>query len=275
MNKVVSKDRTEIAYDQTGNGPALILVDGALMYRSFGSMSELASLLAPHFTVITYDRRGRGESGYSTPYSLQNEIDDLDALIHEAGGRAFLFGISSGACLAMEAAIKLGNKVEKLAMYEPPYYSAEEARKAWIDYRKQLDKAIAAGRKGEAVVLFMNLVGTPADQIEEMRKAPMWPMFEAVAPTLANDAAAIGEDRSVPVKQATKVKSPTLVINGSTMPFMYDTARALANAIPNAKQLTLEGQSHNVDLKVLAPVLVEFFAQEKEPVHRHEHSEKR
>jgi pimeloyl-ACP methyl ester carboxylesterase len=275
MSKVTSKDGTQIAYEKTGKGPVVILVDGALMYRGFGSMPELANLLAPNFTVITYDRRGRGESGYSSSYSLQNEIDDLEALIQEAGGSASLYGISSGACLAMEAAIKLGNKVQKLAMYEPPYNSADNARQPWLDYRKQLNELLAAGRRGEAVVLFMNLVGTPADQIEGMRKAPMWPMFEAVAPTLAYDATAMGENRSVPVDRAAQVKSLTLVANGSILPFMYDTARALAQAIPHASQLTLEGQSHNVDLKVLAPVLVEFFTQEKQREHGAEFTEKR
>ena len=276
MNKVISKDGTEIAYDKTGKGPALILVDGALMYRAFGSMPELANLLAPHFTVITYDRRGRGASSNIQPYNLQNEIDDLDALIREAGGSAFLYGISSGACLALEAAIQLGTKVKKLAMYEPPYNTENSSRQAWMDYRKQLDEALAAGRKGDAVVLFMNLVGTPADQIEGMQNAPMWPMFEAVAPTLAYDAAAMGEDRSVPVKRAANVIAPTLVANGTVLPFMRDTAKNLEKAIPHARQLTLEGQSHNVDLKVLAPVLVDFFLQDGQSEKRVlEHSEER
>ena len=276
MNKVISKDGTEIAFDKTGNGPALILVDGALMYRAFGSMPELAKLLAPNFTVITFDRRGRGESSNIQPYNLQNEIADLEALIQEAGGSAFLFGISSGACLALEASIQLGTKVKKLAMYEPPYNTENGSRQAWMDYRKQLEEALAAGRKGDAVVLFMNLVGTPADQIEGMRNAPMWPMFEAVAPTLAYDAAAMGEDRSAPVKRAANVKSPTLVANGTVIPFMLDTAKVLAMAIPHARQLTLEGQSHNVDLKVLAPVLVDFFLQDGQSEKRVlEHSEER
>jgi pimeloyl-ACP methyl ester carboxylesterase len=259
MNTVTSKDGTKIAYTKQGTGPAVILVDGALCYRSFGPMSHLAELLSPHFTVYTYDRRGRGESGNGKPFAVEREVEDIDALIQEAGGSAFMYGISSGACLALETALKLGNKVKKLAMYEPPYNAEDAARQEWKEYRKNLAEAIAADRGGDAVVLFMRLVGTPADQAEGMRQAPVWPMFEAVAPTLAYDAAAMGEDRSVPVKRAANVAVPALVMNGTVIPFMLNTANALAKAIPNAQHRTLEGQPHDVNLDVLAPVLVEFF----------------
>ena len=259
MKKAISKDGTEVAYDKRGQGPAVILVDGALCYRSFGPMAQLAELLAPHFTVYTYDRRGRGDSGDTQPYSLAREVEDIEALIKEAGGAAFVFGTSSGGCLALEAAITLGNKTKKLAMYEAPYNSEKAAQQAWKEYRQQLSELLAAGRRGDAVVLFMKFVGTPADQIDGMRYAPVWPMFEAVAPTLAYDAAAIGEDRSVPAKRAANVTAPTLVLNGTVIPFMLDTAQTLAKAIPGAQHRTLEGQPHDVNLEVLAPVLVEFF----------------
>lgn len=259
MKKVTSKDGTKIAYDQRGEGPALILVDGALCYRSFGPMPGLVELLAPNFTVYNYDRRGRGDSGDTQPYSLAREIEDLEALINEAGGSAFVFGTSSGGALALEAAIQLGNKIKKLAMYEPPYNSEKTVRQAWKEYRHDLAELIAENRRGDAAALFMSSVGTPADQIEGMRHAPIWPMFEAVAPTLAYDAAALGEDRSAPLQRAGQVMVPVLVMNGTTIPFMRETAQALANAIPNAEHRTLEGQSHDVNLEVLAPVLVEFF----------------
>ena len=263
MKKITSKDGTQIAYDKQGHGPALILVDGALCYRSFGPMTHLAELLAPHFTVYNYDRRGRGESSNSKPYAVEREVEDIDALIQEAGGSAFLYGISSGACLAMEAALKLGPKVAKLAMYEPPYNSDPAARQQWLEYRKQLELSLAAGRRGDAVVLFMQLVSTPAEAIDGMRQASMWPMFEAVAPTLAYDAAAMGSDRSAPLQRAAGVKVPALVMDGGAnlafMPFMHETATGLAKAIPHAQQRTLEGQTHDVNLEVLAPVLVEFF----------------
>ncbi len=263
MKTVTSKDGTTIAYDQTGNGTPVILVDGALCYRSFGPMPELAKLLAPHFTVFTYDRRGRGESSNSKPFTIEREVEDIEALIEEAGGAAYLFGTSSGGALAMEAAIRLGNKIKKLAIYEAPYNSDNAARQEFKDYRKNLAEALASGRRGDAVVLFMQLVGNPAEQIEGMRQAPVWPMFEAVAPTLAYDAAELGDDRSVPVKRAARVTMPTLVMDGGAsmtlMPFMHNTAKTLAEAIPQAELRTLEGQRHDVAMDVLAPVLTEFF----------------
>ena len=259
MKKVTSNDGTEIVYDKRGEGPAVILVDGALCHRSFGPMPQLSELLSPNFTVYNYDRRGRGESGDTQPYALEREIEDLEALIDEAGGEAFVFGTSSGAALALEAAIQLGSKIKKLAMYEPPYNASEEARMAWTKYRQDLATLLEAGRRGDAAALFMQSVGTPAEQVEGMRHAPIWPMFEAVAPTLAYDAAALGKERSVPSKRAAQVTSPTLVMNGTVIPFMAGTAKEIAQAVPQAEHRTLEGQPHDVNLEVLAPVLNEFF----------------
>jgi len=263
MNKVISKDGTEIAYESKGSGPAVILVDPALCFRSFGPMTHLADLLSPRFTVYTYDRRGRGGSSNSKPYAVEREVEDIEALIQKAGGSAFVYGISSGACLALEAAIKLGNKIRKLALYEPPYNSGKTSVQEWKEYRKQLKELLKANRRGDAVQLFMQFVGTPVEQINGMRQAPMWSTLEAVAPTLAYDAAAMGEDRAAPVKRATNVTVPALVMDGGAnlgfMPFMHDSATALAKAMPHAQQRTLEGQTHDVNLEVLAPVLVEFF----------------
>ncbi len=259
MNTVTSKDGTKIAYTKQGSGPAVILVDGALCYRSFGPMPQLAELLASNFTVYTYDRRGRGDSGDTQPYALAREVEDIEALITEAGGSALVFGTSSGACLALEAVLVTGYKIRKLAMYEPPYNSDQAIRQDWRDYRQKLAKLLAANRRGDAAALFMKFVGAPADQIDGMRHAPVWPMFEAIAPTLAYDAAAMGEDRSVPAKRAAHVSAPALVMNGTVIPFMLDTAQALTKAIPQAQHRTLEGQPHDVNLEVLAPVLIEFF----------------
>jgi pimeloyl-ACP methyl ester carboxylesterase len=263
MKTVTSKDGTTIAFDRSGNGPALILVGGALEQRALDTeTAKLAALplLAQHFTVFHYDRRGRGDSTDTLPYAVDREIEDIEALISEAGGPAFVFGISSGAALALEAAIKLGNKIKKLAMYEAPYNSDEAARQAWIDYRRNLDEVLAADRPGDAVGLFMMLVGMPAEHVPGMRQHPMWPMFEAVEPTLAYDAAAMGADASVPTERAAGVAVPALVMDGgASFPFMHDTAVALANAMPHAQHRTLEGQTHEVAVEVLAPVLVEFF----------------
>jgi pimeloyl-ACP methyl ester carboxylesterase len=261
MKTVTSKDGTTIAFDQSGTGSALILVSGAFMHRAMDmGTAQLAALLAPHFTVFHYDRRGRGESTDTQPYAVDREIEDIEALINEAGGTAFLYGGSSGAALAMEAAIKLGSKVKKLAMYEAPYKSDDEARQAWKVYRKELEELLAAGRLGDAVALFLMLVGMPADQIAAMRPEPWWFTFEAVAPTLAYDAAVLGEDRAVPSAHAARVTIPTLTMDGSASePFMHDTAVALAKAIPNAQQRTLADQPHEPAPEVLAPVLKEFF----------------
>ena len=261
MNTLISRDGTTIAYDQRGDGPALILVDGALTVHSSGSRSELTTLLAPRFTVWGFDRRGRGESGDTLPYAVDREIDDIEALIDRAGGPAFLYGHSSGGPLAMRAAIRLGRKVSKIALYEPPYNNAPGAQEAWSQYLRQLKQALAEGRRGDAVALFMRFAGTPAEQIERLRRAPSWAAMEAVAPTLAYDHAAIlGEPWSVPAELAARVPVPALVMAGDAgLPFMADTARVLSQAIPQGQLRMLAGQTHEVTPAVLAPVLTEFF----------------
>jgi len=257
-----SKDGTRIAYDDSGQGPAVILVIGALATRA--DDSELAQLLASHFTVYSYDRRGRGDSSDTQPYAVDREIEDIEALIDEAGGSAYVYGISSGACLALEAATTLGDKVKKLAIYEAPYNEGEGVAEEWKELRSKLDEFISVGRRGDAVALFMRFVGSPDEMVAEMKASPMWPGMEAIAPTLAYDTAVVGEDRSVPVELAAKLKAVTLVMDGDAsleaMPFVRPTAEKLARAIPNAQRRTIEGQGHDVSSEVLAPVLVEFFS---------------
>jgi pimeloyl-ACP methyl ester carboxylesterase len=262
MEKVFSKDGTTIGFDRSGTGPAVILVAGALQYRAFDQgMKQLADLLSEHFTVINYDRRGRGASTDTLPYSLEREIEDIEALIDAVGGSASLYGISSGGALAMQAALQLRSKVKKLAIYEVPYNSDPTAMQAWNQYVNELRELLAANRKGDAVALFMRYVGAPVEQVEGMRQQPIWALFESIAPTLAYDhIGALGEDAAVPVERAARVLVPTLLISGgASFPFMRETANTLANAIPNAQQHTLEGQSHEVSAQALAPVLIEFF----------------
>jgi pimeloyl-ACP methyl ester carboxylesterase len=260
MPTVTSKDGTSIAFERNGQGPALILIDGAICYRGFGPMPALSALLSENFTVYTYDRRGRGESSDTQPYAVEREVEDLEALINEAGGSAFVYGISSGAALALEAALRLGSKIRKLAIYEPPYNSDASAQQAAKAYATEIRELIAAGRRGDAVARFMGYVGMPAEAVDGMRQAPMWPMFEAVAPTLANDAACLGDGFPVPTARVVGVTVPTLVMNGGAgLPFMGVTARALAKAIPNAQHRILEGQTHDLAADAVAPVLVEFF----------------
>jgi pimeloyl-ACP methyl ester carboxylesterase len=260
MNTLSSPDGTTIAYDQRGGGPALIVVDGALTVHSSGSGAELAQLLAPRFTVYGFDRRGRGESGDTLPYAVDREIDDIEALIDRAGGAAFLYGHSSGGPLAMRAAIRLGGKVSKIALYEPPYNNDPGAQASWSQNLRQLEEALAEGRRGDAVALFMRFIGMPAEQVAGMRGAPFWPVLEAVAPTLAYDHAAIlGEPWSVPTELAARVSVPTLVMAGTAgLPFMPDAARVLSQSIPQGQLRMLEGQAHEVNPAVLAPVLTEF-----------------
>ena len=229
--------------------------------RASGSKPELAALLAERFAVYTYDRRGRGDSGDTLPYAVEREIEDLDGLIERAGGSAFVYGHSSGACLALDAAVGLGDRVAKLALYEAPYNDAPEARTAWGGYIAELTAALASDRRGDAVAAFMAYLGMPAAQLEAMRQAPYWAGLEAVAPTLAYDHTAImGADGSIPLARAARVDVPTLVMSGGNgAPFMIETARTLSRTIPGATLRTLEGQTHDVQPAALAPVLVEFF----------------
>jgi pimeloyl-ACP methyl ester carboxylesterase len=259
MNTVTSTDGTKIAYDAQGEGPAVILVDGALSTRQ--GKRELAKLLAPRFTVYGYDRRGREDSGDTRPYAVAREIEDLETLIDEAGGSACLYGHSSGGCLALEAAAQLGGKVRKLAMYEAPYNDDPAVRKPWATYIARLTEALADGRRGDAVALFMSYVGTPDEQIAGMRQAPFWASLEAIAPTLAYDHTGIlGPDLAVPAARAERILTPTLVIaGGAGPPFMRTTAETLSRAMPKAEFRTLDGQTHDVDPAALAPVLAEFF----------------
>jgi pimeloyl-ACP methyl ester carboxylesterase len=259
METIISKDGTRIACDRTGEGPAVVLVGPAMTDRQ--RMTSVATLLAARYMVFNYDRRGRGDSGNTLPYSVEREIEDIEAVIGKAGGSAFVFGHSSGACLAMEAAARLGDKVRKLAMYEAPYNDAPEARRAWGQYIKELATLLAADRRGDAITLFMRYVGMPEEQIAGMRHSPMWPNMEAIAPTLLYDHPGImGDDASIPVERARRVRAPTLVMNGGAgAPFMYDTALTLSRTIPNAQLRTLEGQTHGASPEVLVPVLAEFF----------------
>lgn len=256
MRTILSKDGTTIAFDQSGQGPALILVGAMIEQRALDTeTAQLAvqPLLTQHFTVFHYDRRGRGASSDTHPYAVEREIEDIEALIDEAGGKAFLFGMSSGAALAFEAALALGGKVKKLAMYETPYNDDGAARQAWKDFRENLDDALAASRRGDAVALFMTLLGVLADHIPEMRQYPMWPMWEEVAPTMAYDAAALGEEAAVPLERAARMAVPALILDGgASYPFMHTTAVALAKAIPHAEHRTLEGQTHEVSVEILA-----------------------
>jgi pimeloyl-ACP methyl ester carboxylesterase len=257
MNNVTSSDGTAIAFDRFGDGPPVILVCGGSTDRK--ANARLAELLSARFTVFNYDRRGRGDSGDTAPYAVEHEVEDIDAVIGAAGGSVFLYGTSSGAALALEAAAS-GLDIRKLALWEPPYILEGRPRPP-EDTARTFTELVAAGRRGDAVEFFMSqVVGLPPEFVAEARRAPWWQSQEALAHTLAYDATVMG-DYSLPTGRAAIVAVPTLVIvGGASFPFMSETAQALADIIPDARRRTLEGQDHNVAPEILAPVLEEFFA---------------
>ena len=258
IQTITSKDGTKIAYDKIGTGPVVILVLGAL--NSGKSGSKLAKLLASRFTVVSYDRRGRGNSTDTKPYAPQREIEDITALIDEVGGSVYLYGHSSGAAIVLEAAIKLGKQIKKLAIYEAPYGLDDDSHKFAKVYNRQLKELLASGRNGDAVALFVRNVGVSEKQIQAMKLMPMWRGLEALAPTLAYDSDLLGEGHSVPTALLARINTPTLVMHGGAgAPSLRDTAKAISEAVPHAQLLTLAGQTHGVSPKVIAPVLTEFF----------------
>ena len=259
MKLVRSRDGTSIAYDQLGAGPPVILVDGAFCSRSFGPMPKLAPHLARDFTVLMYDRRGRGDSGDTAPYAVEREVEDLDALIRQAGGSACLFAMSSGAVLALHAAAN-GLSIRKFALYEPPFMVGTPAHLPPADHQAQLVRLIAEGRRGEAVKYYMkDIIGMPGLLVAVFRFLPMWSKLKAVAPSLPYDSAIMG-DFSLPAKRAASLALPALVICGDkSMPVLREAAQRLSEVIPGAQLRRLPGQTHNVAAAALAPVLKEFF----------------
>jgi pimeloyl-ACP methyl ester carboxylesterase len=255
MPVLTSADGTAIAYEYGGRGPALVLVDGALCHRS---ARPLAALLERDFTVYAYDRRGRGESGDTPPGAVDREVEDLRALVAAAGGRAGVYGKSSGAALALRAAAAEPG-VTRLALYEPPFIAEAGLAEQAAAYSVRLRELLAAGRRGDAVALFMAHAGVPEPAVAGMRAQPHWSAFEAIAPTLALDDAALG-DGFVPRDLARRVEVPVLVATGDASPqVLRQAARATAEAMPGAAFRTLEGQTHDVAAEALAPVLAEFF----------------
>ncbi len=262
MKKVHSKDGTPIAFDQTGDGPPLILVVGATATRAM--VAPMAEDLAVHFTLYNYDRRGRGDSGDRAPYAVAREIEDIEALIDEAGGSAFVFGHSSGAVLALRAAGQLGNKIKKLALYEPPFIIDDSRPPLPTDYVPQLRAYIAAGHPADALKYFMKVaVNLPDEYLVGMETWPTWASSVAVAHTIAYDGEIMGDTmRGDPaaLNPFAALSTPTLVMDGSESPaYQHNAVQTLARVMPNAQQRTFEGQDHGIASAILAPVLVEFF----------------
>ena len=262
MNTVTSRDGTTIAFETTGEGPPLVIVGGALSNRS--AAATQAGFLASNLTVITYDRRGRGDSGDTLPYAVEREVEDIEALVEEVGGTAFVLGHSSGAVLALEAAAATTPGLTKLVLYEPPFIVDDSRPPLPDDYVSHLKELAATDRRGEAVEYFMTTgVGVPAEAIPSMRESPFWPSLEAVAHTLWYDGVIMGENmvgKPLSADRWFSVTIPTLVIDGGVSPpSMRNAVQQLVDILPNARRLTMEGQTHEVDPTLLAPVLTEFF----------------
>ncbi|TMR07927.1 alpha/beta hydrolase [Nonomuraea turkmeniaca] len=257
----LSADGTRIVYDTCGSGPAVILVAGAMMERAHPTLAGVADALAPWFTVCSYDRRGRGDSGDTAPYAVEREVEDLAAVMTAAGGSAMVFGGSSGAALALEAAVRLPG-IAKLALWEPPYHVDDSAPALPDDFAAQLAALVESGRRAEAAERFLvEAAEVPVGMVAGMRAQPFWAQVEAVAHTLAYEAAVLGPGNALPAGRIAAIRRPTLVLNGEDSPgWMRNAGAAVAAAVPGAVHRVLEEQAHDVAVTALVPELLEFFA---------------
>jgi pimeloyl-ACP methyl ester carboxylesterase len=256
-----SRDGTTIAYTKLGSGPPLILVDGAFCYRENGPAPQLAPLLAQHFTVFAYDRRGRGSSGDGQIYAIEREVEDLRALVQEAGGPAVAVGISSGGALALQAAARDVN-LKALVLYEPPYIEQDGQIRSYQAQKRHLRDLVSSGDRAGAVRYFMSSIyGAPRAFVAVMpilmRSA--WKKNLTVAHTLEYDLTLL-EDWSVLRQRGASVTVPVLVVGGEKSPVpLKDAVATVARALPNASSVYLNGQDHNLSAPAVAPVVVEFF----------------
>jgi pimeloyl-ACP methyl ester carboxylesterase len=258
--QVTSADGTSIVFDRSGVGPVIILVHGAFTGRAHPILSNVAAALAPWFTVVNYDRRGRGDSGDTQPYAVERELEDLTALLEIAGGSAMVFGGSSGAGLALQAAPQ-NRAISKLAVWEPPYHVDYSAPRLSHDFAARLDALVRTGRRAAAVELFMmEAAEASVEAVAAMRLQPTWPQAEAVAHTLAYEAAVMGPGNALPAGRLAGITQPTLVLTGGNSPaWIINAGKAVARTIPAAAHRVLESQMHNVSPEALAPELLEFF----------------
>ena len=255
MLHTTSADGTSLAYDRIGSGPALVLIGGGPTTRA--ANAELAQLLATSCTVYNYDRRGHGDSDDTQSFTVDQEFQDVQAMLDVAGGQAAVFGSSGGAVIALQAAIR-GLAITRLALWEPAYVVEGTRRPVPGDYAARLAELIASGRRSEAgEMFFADAVGVPQQFIDEMLASPFWPTIEAVAHTLVYDAQLMG-DFAVPVQQLRALQIPTLVVDGATTPWLSTSADAVAAAIGRATRETLAGQQHNVQATALAPTIAAF-----------------
>lgn len=250
---VTSADGVTLAYERSGSGPALVIVNGALSTRQTGA--PLAPLLDPDFTLYRYDRRGRGESSDAAASRPENEIQDLAAIVAATGETPFVFGQSSGAAIVLEAAAS-GVAMRGVVVNEPPYVPGPGTA---TETAAELAALAADGRRDEAVELFMHGSGIPEAIIEQTRASPAWPSLLALAPTLAYDVRVLNEG-VVPADRLAAITCPVLATTGSlSPPWAAASVRAVAEAVSDGEWRVLEGQAHNVAPDVLASVLRERF----------------
>jgi pimeloyl-ACP methyl ester carboxylesterase len=255
IGRVTSSDGTSIAYERVGTGPAVILVDAAGNFRGFSPMPQLAETLSEHFTVFTYDRRGKGASTDTLPYAVDREIEDLQALIDLAGGRAFVHGFSSGATLALLAAER-GIGIAKVSLLEPPL-GVTDSPPPPSGISGEVARLIITGRRGEAYERWLKGIGLPAEMLAQMREGPLWPALEATAHTLVYESFIPG---TMPPARLAEITTPALVVaSESSGDQLRNWARGVAEALPNASARFLPGTWHGVSAEHLAPALAEFF----------------
>lgn len=252
--QLVSPDGTVLAMDQLGSGPPLVLVSGAACDRR--QDAPIAAALARHFTVLTYDRRGRGESTEVLPFAVEREIEDLGALLDAAGSPAVVVGMSSGAALATRAAAG-GLPIRLLVMWEVPYVIDDAAVERASRYSATLRERLDAGDRAGAVTAFLQQVGMPEEAIAGMSRSPGWQAMLDIAPTLAYDDAAMGDGR-IPHQMLARIDAPALVLAGGESPGWFrSVAREVAAAIPRGRYGELPGQTHAVAADALAAAVSE------------------
>jgi pimeloyl-ACP methyl ester carboxylesterase len=263
MPTVTSADKTLIAYETSGTGPALIFVDGAMCHRDFGPARAIAKALNDEYTVYLYDRRGRGASGNTLPWTADREIDDLAALLETAGGQAHLLGVSSGAVLAADAAARHPG-FTRLALYEPPFIVDNTRTPRDATFTTDTETLIARNDRSAALKKFMTHVGMPAPMVTVMSLTPPWRKLKAVAHTLPYDLHILGTTGTghpLDPSRWSGATMPALVMDGGKSPqYLRNAARAMSEALPKADYQTLPGQTHMVKASAIAPAVKEFLA---------------
>ncbi|MFD6453499.1 alpha/beta fold hydrolase [Nocardia sp. NPDC055165] len=259
MRIATSKDGTELAYDVSGDGPALVYITGATCFRRFRPIAGDVRVFATRFTVYNYDRRGRGDSGDLQPYAIEREVDDIEAMVDAAGGRAILYGHSSGAALALEAAVRMPDKIDRVVIYDAPYVHDETERASYAELAATVRALLDQAKNARALKAFLRGIGMPGAFVALLPLFPGWTTMKALAPTLMYDIAIT--ETLPPVQRFEEIRVPVKVVVGEKNPTgMHQVSRELAAAIPQASHRVLAGQDHMVSAKALLPILTDSVA---------------